>query len=360
MPDRSSRKPRFSETIDLHDAVRELLAVEDFNLSGAPRQQLRAKVSEALTRSESVTSAAFDWDVAAAKEDAHRSLYALYADRVWAAPAEPRPEWAQIALGRIRGNLEKGFRHSLARSRKFTPIVAPEAGELAMWFQALAMGEHPYEDGRWAQFVREAIDLEQLKDVVAQRSLFFLREPDPWVYAIASLTGTAKAGLIDLLLDEYGWGKLERMHSTVYAELLRALDMNPEVDGYQDAASWQYIATLNYQWMCALTPEYSRRLIGTIYLTEATSPHAMSNYLAAWDRLGIDDPQVTNFYDLHVTADENHRDVALNEVVVPVCDDDPGAISEITLGIFDSRTLEAEFADHLLEKFTRDMRAASQ
>jgi hypothetical protein len=153
--------------------------------------------------------------------------------------------------------------------------------------------------------------------------------------------------LIDLLLDEYGWGKHERMHSTIYANVMRALGLDDELDHYETDASWQFLATLNHQWMCALDPTLTRRLVGVIYLTEADSPGAMTNYLAAWQRLGIDDEQVTEFYDLHVHADENHRDVALGEVALPVAQDEgPRAARDIATGIFDGRALEAAFASN--------------
>lgn len=333
--------------------VIELLAVEDFNVSGAERQRLERAFDEALRVSAIVTHAAFDWVLVDALDDAHRALYALYADRVWRAPKQPRPEYADTGLRRIRMNLEFGFRHHLARKRGFRPLVKADTGQsTAYWVQSLAFGPHPHDAERWGEFARENVSLDQLKEVVAQRSLFFLREPDPWVYAIPTLNGVAKAGLLDLLLDEYGWGKLERMHSSIYEELLEALGLPARIDHFESSSSWQYLATLNHQWMCALTPEHSHRLLGTIYLTEATSPDAMTNYLAAWKRLGIVDPAVTEFYELHVTADENHREVALNEVVLPACGDDPAALQEVATGIFDARTLEAEFADHLVESFS--------
>lgn len=333
--------------------LEELLSIDEFNISGSASRDLDLKLAEAVRLSEVVTDSAFDLDLPEALDDAHRSLYALYADRTWRAPVKPRPEFADAALRTIRANLEVGFRHHLARRRAFAPLAAGESGQAAAdRIMALALGPHPHDKQEWGRFVRDLASLEQLKEVVAQRSLFFLREPDPWIYAIPTLQGAAKAGLIDLLLDEYGWGKLERMHSNVYAAVMAALELPSETDHFETASSWQYIATLNHQWMCALTPEHSRRLLGTIYLTEATSPDAMTNYLAGWKRLGITDARVTEFYDLHVSADENHREVALEEVVMPVCNAEATALHEVALGIFDARTLEADFADHLVDSFT--------
>lgn len=348
---RPESEPGLDQLPSLRELVADLLAIDEFHVSGAARRELDLQLAAALRKSAAVTNAAFDWELPDSLDDAHRSLYSLYADRVWRAPSEPRPEYAEIAIRRIRSSLETGFRHYLARRRGFEPLTMDGAADASEWVQALALGSHPRDHECWGEFARDRVELDQLKEVVAQRSLFFLREPDPWIYAIPTLEGAPKAGLMDLLLDEYGWGKLERMHSNVYATLMGALDLPATTDYFESASSWRYIATLNHQWMCALTPEHSRRLLGTIYLTEATSPDAMTNYLAAWERLGISDPEVTEFYELHVSADENHRDVALHEVVMPVCQTEPAALDEVALGIFDARTLEAEFADYLVERF---------
>ena len=290
---------------------------------------------------------AFDDGEPEALETAHRALYAIYAERIWRAPDAPRPPDEQHTIDRLRGEFECGFRAQLDRHREphDAALEPPAPEDTADWLEQLALGDHPDEDGSWGEYVSQTASLDAMKRIVLQRSLFFLREPDPWIYAVPTLAGIAKAGLIDLLLDEYGWGKLDHMHSSVYARVMKALKLKTARDHYEKQTSWQYLATLNHQWMCALDPRLSRRLVGTIYLTEADSPGAMTNYLAAWDRLGIDDTNVAEFYDLHVHADENHRDVALHEVAMPVIEaEGPRAAREIAKGIFDGRALEAAFA----------------
>jgi hypothetical protein len=306
------------------------------------RAQLDLPTDLGTNAAQQLARAAFFDNDPSALEEAHRSLYAIYANRIW----RPTPDLKSADLLRYRLILEAGFRSRLDRVREEDDIdLTPPAENLGEWFESLALGEHPLDDGSWGAYLKDDATLDALKSVVAQRSLFFLREPDPWIYAVPTLTGIAKAGLIDLLLDEYGWGKLDRMHSTIYANLMDALGLETELDHYELTTSWQFLATLNHQWMCALDPMLGRRLIGTIYLTEADSPQAMTNYLAAYDRLGIDDPRVLEFYELHVAADENHRDVALSEVAVPVAEAEGAAAAQaIATGIFDARTLEAEFA----------------
>ncbi|MFY9487926.1 MAG: iron-containing redox enzyme family protein [Solirubrobacterales bacterium] len=311
------------------------------------------QLASAIDHSVELAGVAFELELPEALDEAHRSLYALYSDRIWRAPTELRPLEVRQTISTVRQNLEFGFLGYLERRRSSIDLTPPaEADALGGWLESLVFGEHPAESGRWGAFVRDSISHDQLCEIVAQRSLFFLREPDPWIYAVPTLTGGAKAGLIDLLLDEYGWGKLDHMHSSVYARLMQALGLESGIDHFEPVASWQYLATLNHQWMLSLMPEYSRRLLGTIYLTEADSPVAMTNYLAAWERLGVSDPAVREFYEIHVHADENHRDVALSEVAVPVSETEPAAAAQVAIGISDGRTVEAEFVEHLLERFS--------
>jgi hypothetical protein len=327
-------RPISQQTRALTGTVTRLLTESDFEANGAARGQFTESLIAAIDQSVATANAAFDFELPEALDDAHRTLYALYADRIWRAPSQPRPVYARHSFELIRMNLEQGFRHYLAKRREDSAAVEPPHDRShSEWLEELALGDHPHEDNAWAPFIRERITLDQLKEIVAQRSLFFLREPDPWIYAVPTLTQQPKAGLIDLLLDEYGWGKLDRMHSSVYAQLMDTLGLNSQIDHFEHATSWQYLACLN--------------------LTEADSPGAMTNYLAAWKRLGVDDQRVLEFYEIHVHADENHRDVALHEVVAPVCAAEEAAAREVAIGIFDGRTVEAEFAEHLKERFSR-------
>lgn len=315
-----------------------------------------AKLDHLERLSRLIACDAFEREGENALEDAHRSLFHLYSRRVWRAPTTRPSASVENALHSVRSHLEQGFRDSLARNRE-DHLGIPPIGRspLADWFTELATGPHPHENPTWPTFVREQISLDQLKQIVSHRSLFFLREPDPWIYAVPTLTGVAKAGLIDLLLDEYGWGKLDHMHSTVYARLMFALGLEPTLDHYETSAPWRFLAIQNHQWMLALTPGLSRQLLGAIYLTEADSPTAMSNYLAAWDRLGMTDAEILHFYELHVTADENHRDVALQEILLPTCIDDSTSATQIACGIFDGKSLEAAYASRLLEAFEQPL-----
>ena len=78
----------------------------------------------------------------------------------------------------------------------------------------------------------------------------------------------------------------------------------------------------------------------------------MVNYIAAWKRLNLgDDERITKFYELHITADEGHQDVALNEVIKPVVAAEPAATPEVARGVLEGHAVHHLFSAHLRSSF---------
>ncbi len=305
-----------------------------------------------LQRARSLALQAFEEEADAALEVAHRTLYILGAQSGWSPVSASRENEHDLTLAAVRLCLEGAFERQLARVAPVPESPPKEASDVLSWLTDLAL-ERPLFDGpSMGQFYRENATLEQLREVVAQRSLFFLKEPDPWAMVIPSLRGEAKAGLIDLILDEYGWGRHDQMHSTVYAKLMEKLGLSTGYDDYFDQTSWQLLAGLNYQAMLARQRRLCRRMYGYIYLVEADSPSSMRNYLEAYARAGVDDPEMLLFYQLHIDADVGHADVALNEVVAPVVRSEPEAAADIARGIVEGRYLHSLFGQHLHGRFS--------
>jgi hypothetical protein len=307
--------------------------------------------SDLLASARAVAVGAFVDEDAEAAEIAQRGLYLLYGQAGWSPVTAPRTNEHDPLLQEVLGILEGGFERQL--SRLSLPEAPPrDADAFCAWLQDLTLERELVPASGMGPFLREHATLDQMREIVAQRSLFFLKEPDPWAMVIPSLHGPAKAGLIDVLLDEYGWGRYEHMHSTVYETLMRKLDLETGYDAYVDRTAWQYLAALNLQGMYARNRRLCRRMYGYIYLVEADSPRSMANYLAAWSRLGIDDPEVTHFYDLHVTADEGHQQVALEEMIRPVVAAEPEAAPEIARGVLEGIVVHSWFSEHLVQSFS--------
>lgn len=302
-----------------------------------------------LALAHETADAAFAREEDEALDAAHRALYVLGAQQGWSPVGAVRENEHDLTLAAVRLELERGFEAQLARSATVPADLPADPEAFGPWLEELATTrEMPFEGPSLGAHHREHTTLDQLREVVAQRSLFFLKEPDPWTMVIPSLHGRAKAGLIDLILDEYGWGRYDQMHSTVYEVLMGKLGLETGYDHYVDQAPWQALAGLNHQAMMARHRRMCRRMYGYVFLTEATSPGAMANYLAAYARAGIDDPDVLSFYELHIDADEGHADVALNEVIMPVVLEEPDARADIARGVVEGRWVDELLSRHLL------------
>ncbi|HEY3864536.1 MAG TPA: iron-containing redox enzyme family protein [Solirubrobacteraceae bacterium] len=305
-----------------------------------------------LERGRALALHAFEEEADAALDVAHRTLYIFAAQSGWSPVGVARENEHDLTLAAVRLCLESAFEQQLARVADVSESPPQDASDALNWLTDLALKRPLFDGPSMGDFYREKATLEQLREVVAQRSLFFLKEPDPWAMVIPSLRGAAKAGLIDLILDEYGWGRHDQMHSTVYAKLMEKLGLSTGYDDYFDQTSWQLLAGLNYQAMLARQRRLCRRMYGYIYLVEADSPSSMRNYLEAYARAGVEDPEILLFYQLHIDADVGHADVALNEVVAPVLRSEPAAAGEIARGIVEGRYLHSLFARHLHNRFS--------
>ncbi len=337
-------------TTRLDDLLTEALAAPDLAgvLAAAPD-----RADALLAGAREVAEAAFVREDPEALDVAHRALYVLGAQQGWSPVEAHRDNEHDLTLAAVRLELERAFEAQLARSVRLPDDLPTDPEAFGPWLEQLAL-ERPmaFEVPSMGAFYRDRATLEQLSEVVAQRSLFFLKEPDPWTMVIPSLHGRAKAGLIDLILDEYGWGRFDQMHSTVYEVLMGKLGLQTGYDHYFEQTSWPVLAGLNYQAMLARHRRLCRRMYGYIYLVEADSPGSMRNYLAAYARAGIDDPEVLRFYELHIDADEGHSDVALNEVVMPVVREEPAAMADVARGVLEGRWIHALLSSHLHECFS--------
>jgi hypothetical protein len=307
-----------------------------------------ARAQGLLDAARQVARAAFAEQRPEALDLAHRALYVLGAQQGWSPVQAARDNEHDLTLAAVRLELERGFEAQLAREAVVPGDMPEDPEAFAGWLEELALERPlPFDGPSMGAYHREHTTLDQLREIVAQRSLFFLKEPDPWTMVIPSLHGRAKAGLIDLILDEYGWGRFDQMHSTVYEVLMGKLGLETGYDHYFDRTSWQALAGQNFQAMYARHRRMCRRMYGYVFLVEAGSPSSMKDYLAAYARAGIDDPEVLTFYELHIDADEGHSDVALNEVVMPVVREEPDARAEIARGVVEGRWVHELFSRHL-------------
>jgi hypothetical protein len=212
-------------------------------------------------------------------------------------------------------------------------LVEPVQGEGPSW--------HLARDGeRW-----------QVREYVAHRSLYHLKEADPQAWVIARLDGPAKAALVTVEHDEYGAGDPDRMHARLFADMMRALDLDDGYGAYLDAAPAETLAEVNFMSLCGLHRSLRAALVGQFATVELTSSPGSDRLVRAMHRLGLSEADA--FYAEHVEADAVHEQLVRRGVIAPLLAAEPALARDVVFGIRASTVLAGRFGDRLLACWTR-------
>lgn len=268
-------------------------------------------------------------------EDVHLALHVAYElhYRGFAGVSDAM-EW-DVDLLRLRALLEAHFEEALRAACGRLPAPA-EVLETLLTEPVDGRGTSHY-------LVRHGT-MEQLKEHAILRSVHQLREADPHVWVLPRLRGRAKAGMMTVQYEEYGCGRAERIHSHLYAELMRALDLNPAYGHYLPQIGAPALAAANLMSLLALHRAHRAALVGHFAVLEITSSPAASRIAAALRRAGAGDA-ATAFYDEHVEADAVHEQLVRHEVVAPLLAEEPHLATDLAFGAVATLLLEDRFAD---------------
>lgn len=191
------------------------------------------------------------------------------------------------------------------------------------------------------------------REIAIHRSGYQLKEADPHTWAIPRLSGRAKAAMVTIQSDEYGGGAAASMHSSLFADAMRALDLNPTYGAYLDRLPAVTLATTNLISMLGLHRRLRGALVGHLASFEMNSVGPMARYSAWLESLGVP-PSGRRFYDVHVEADEEHQYVAVDELVGGLLEAEPDQASAVLFGARAVAFVERVFADHVVSAWRRD------
>lgn len=306
-----------------------------------PRGPLSAAVIEALRSGVSV-----DLPIGSADplgEDLQLALYCCYElhYRGFADVPDER-EWDPAVLT-IRAAMERVFVDRLRAEVEPGDDVAAELDALLV---------EPVEPTGVSQYLRTTGERWQVREYVTHRSLYHLKEADPQAWVIPRLSGAAKAGLVTVEHDEYGAGDARRMHSELFAQMMRALDVDPAYGAHLDAAPAETLAEVNLMSYCGLHRSMRGALVGQFAAVELTSSPGSDRLVRAFRRLNLPDAAIA-FYAEHVEADAVHEQVVRRGVIAPLLADEPHLAADVVFGIRAAEFLAGRFADHVLAGWTQ-------
>ncbi len=148
--------------------------------------------------------------------------------------------------------------------------------------------------------------------------------------------------LTRLLLEEYGYGRLPRKHSSYFATMLTELGMDTTPEAYFDRVPWPVLAAINHSFLLSERKRHFLRYIGGLLYTEISVPAAFSAYHACAQRLGYGESAMA-YWDLHIKEDERHGRWMLNDIALPLARQFPRHAWELVLG-YDQQRLFSERA----------------
>jgi hypothetical protein len=189
--------------------------------------------------------------------------------------------------------------------------------------------------------------LEQWREYLALRSVYHLKEADPHTFAIPRLSGRAKAAMVEIQADEYGGGSAARMHSELFAGLLRDLHLDAGYGALWNDAPAVAFASGNTMSLFGLHRRWRGAALGHLTAVEMTSSEPSRRYSAGLRRLGYGE-RTTVFYDEHVEADAVHEQIASVDMCGSLVAEEPGLAADVLFGAACSLAMDGLAAHHLL------------
>lgn len=284
-------------------------------------------------------------------EDFQLSLWVLY-ELHYGGFDEVDPEWEwDPGLLEQRRNLERALEVELRRRTSEHVDAALEAeGDLPT-----RMFELPetFEGPSVARFVQREATRTQLIELLVHRSIYHLKESDPSSWVIPRITGKPKAALVELLYDEYGGGRPDRLHATMFADGLRGCGLSGEYGTYLEQVPAITLATNNTMSLFGLHRRLRAASMGHMGAFEATSSLPARKLAGGIRRLGLGE-QLAGYFDEHVEADAVHEQLALRDICAELVRQDPSLERDVFFGAASCLALDAVSGKLMLDAWRAD------
>jgi hypothetical protein len=260
-------------------------------------------------------------------EDLQLTLYLAYEPHYQGfAGVDEDWEWEPSLLA-VRAAAEAQFLRAL-RAHAQPALAAVSATEVPAALAQLVGSDDPK---GVAGYLQRHATLAQFREFVVHRSIYQLREADPHTWAIPRLTGAAKAALIEIQIDEYGAGRLDRMHAQLFRVTMQQLDLDSRHGAYVDHVPAVTLANMNLISLFGLHRRWRGALLGHLASFEMSSSLPNRRYGNGLRRLGYG-PAATRFYDEHVEADAVHEQVAAHDMCGAFASDEPDRSGDVLFG----------------------------
>ena len=283
-------------------------------------------------------------------DDLQLSLFVLYElnYRGWDVVSDDW-EWHPDLI-RVRTALEAEFLTTLRALAEPYRDEVPEPATATAIARRLTEMTSADEGPSLSKYLRGRATLDEFREFAMHRSVYHLREADPHTFAIPRLGGAAKAALIEIQIDEYGNGRLNRMHQELFRRTMTALHLDTTYGAYVNVAPAETLATNNVMSLFGLHRRRRGALLGHLAAYEMTSTLPNRAYGNGLRRLG-GDGDATRFYDEHVEADAVHEQIAAYDMCGAFAEAEPALAGDVLFGARCALALDVQWATSVLGKW---------
>lgn len=280
-----------------------------------------------------------------------RSLYHLY-KLYWGGVTDLSEALEQspflfLLKQRLEAYLKETADARLGDEVKGAAGLSPEA--LTQYINELIAAHPAANHDIYEGFIPQRCSREDLRQFFLQESTMDVNTDDFLASMQIGCDRDLKVEIAHNYWDEMGRGKRTSLHSDLFEDILRALDVNPAIkirDIQLEALVCGNLQTLVAQYRC-----YFGLGVGFFYTCEHMASHRFGRAAQAWSRLTL--PQSgTRYHKLHIPLDVVHASNWLNNVLKPYVAKNPHKNEEVVAGIMYRLNSSQDYLDMLSRKYS--------
>ena len=263
------------------------------------------------------------------------------------APGLPSAGWqAELDRDATMLRLEGAFVEELRAEVAARALEAPtDPDGFVAWFEALEQ-DGPGQGDPLFPWLAEEASLDEMRWFLTQEAAGEAGFDDLVAYAQVKMPAQAKLELARNYWDEMGRGNAKGMHGPMLDELVRFLELRPEID----ETAWESLALANAMTAMATSRRYAFHAVGALGAIELTAPGRSAATAAGLRRLGISGKQ-RHYFDLHAVLDVKHSEAWNREAIRPLVAGDPRRATAMAEGALIRLTCGAR----CFERYRRDL-----
>jgi pyrroloquinoline quinone (PQQ) biosynthesis protein C len=182
-----------------------------------------------------------------------------------------------------------------------------------------------------SRFMQREATPEQFREYLRIKSVYHLKESDPHSFVLPRLRGRPKVRLAELQYDEYGGGRTDRHHQTLFGNTLRAAGLDDTYGAHLDVVPAVTLAVNNAMSMFGIHRRHRGAAMGHLAAFEATSSIPCRRVAQGVRRIGLPEA-AADYFDEHVEADAVHEQLAMREICGALAAEDPSLTDSILFG----------------------------